>query len=61
MSSLSNAFATCRPERGNMSAESLLIIVLVGLIAGWIAGQIAQGTGFRIMGESKPYGTGVTL
>ena len=30
-----------------MSAESLLVILLVGLIAGWLAGQIVQGTGFR--------------
>jgi uncharacterized membrane protein YeaQ/YmgE (transglycosylase-associated protein family) len=38
-------------ERENMSAESLLIILLVGLIAGWLAGQIAQGTGFGIVGD----------
>ena len=29
-----------------MSGESLLIIVLVGLIAGWLAGTIARGRGF---------------
>ena len=35
----------------HMSAESLLIILLVGLIAGWLAGQIVQGTGFGIVGD----------
>jgi len=34
-----------------MSGESLLIILLVGLIAGWLAGQIVQGTGFGIIGD----------
>jgi hypothetical protein len=34
-----------------MSGESLLIILLVGLIAGWLAGQIVQGTGFGIVGD----------
>ena len=28
-----------------MSGQTLLIILLVGLIAGWLAGQIVQGTG----------------
>jgi hypothetical protein len=27
----------------NMSGESLLIILFVGLVAGWLAGQIVQG------------------
>ena len=30
----------------HMSGESLLVILLVGLIAGWLAGQIVQGGGF---------------
>jgi uncharacterized membrane protein YeaQ/YmgE (transglycosylase-associated protein family) len=34
-----------------MSSESLLIILLVGLVAGWLAGQIVQGTGFGLMGD----------
>jgi len=34
-----------------MSAESLLIIVLVGIIAGWLAGQIVQGTGLGVVGD----------
>jgi len=35
----------------HMSGESLLIILMVGLIAGWLAGQIVQGTGFGIVGD----------
>ena len=34
-----------------MSNESLVVILLVGLIAGWLAGQIVQGTGFGIIGD----------
>jgi uncharacterized membrane protein YeaQ/YmgE (transglycosylase-associated protein family) len=35
----------------HMSGESLLIILLVGAIAGWLAGQIIQGTGFGLLGD----------
>jgi uncharacterized membrane protein YeaQ/YmgE (transglycosylase-associated protein family) len=35
----------------HMSNESLLIILGIGLIAGWLAGQIVQGTGFGIVGD----------
>lgn len=35
----------------HMSGESLLIILLVGVIAGWLAGQIVQGTGFGLVGD----------
>lgn len=35
----------------NMSSESLLVILLVGLVAGWLAGQIVRGTGFGIVGD----------
>ena len=34
-----------------MSSESLLIILTVGLVAGWLAGQIVQGTGFGLIGD----------
>src|SRR5580698_8649345 len=33
------------------AGESLLIILVVGLIAGWLAGQIVQGTGFGLIGD----------
>src|SRR5205085_3699664 len=35
----------------NMSGESLLVILLVGVIAGWLAGQIVRGTGFGLVGD----------
>jgi uncharacterized membrane protein YeaQ/YmgE (transglycosylase-associated protein family) len=34
-----------------ISGESLLIILVVGVIAGWLAGQIVQGTGFGVIGD----------
>jgi uncharacterized membrane protein YeaQ/YmgE (transglycosylase-associated protein family) len=34
-----------------VSGENLLIILMVGLIAGWLAGQIVQGAGFGIVGD----------
>ena len=35
----------------HMSSETLLVIVVVGVIAGWLAGQIVQGTGFGLVGD----------
>jgi uncharacterized membrane protein YeaQ/YmgE (transglycosylase-associated protein family) len=34
-----------------LSGESILIILLVGLIAGWLAGKIVRGTGFGLIGD----------
>jgi uncharacterized membrane protein YeaQ/YmgE (transglycosylase-associated protein family) len=34
-----------------MSNEGILVILLVGLIAGWLAGKIVRGTGFGIIGD----------
>jgi uncharacterized membrane protein YeaQ/YmgE (transglycosylase-associated protein family) len=34
-----------------LSSESLLVILFVGLVAGWLAGQIVRGTGFGIIGD----------
>jgi uncharacterized membrane protein YeaQ/YmgE (transglycosylase-associated protein family) len=34
-----------------LSSEGLLVILFVGLIAGWLAGQIVRGTGFGIIGD----------
>src|ERR1700687_3509057 len=41
----------CRGGTMNMSSESLLVILFVGLVAGWLAGQIVRGTGFGIIGD----------
>ena len=35
----------------NMSVESLLVILFVGLVAGWLAGQIVRGYGFGLFGD----------
>jgi uncharacterized membrane protein YeaQ/YmgE (transglycosylase-associated protein family) len=29
----------------------ILILILVGLVAGWLAGKIVQGTGFGLVGD----------
>ena len=34
-----------------MSGESLLVIIVVGLIAGWLAGHIVRGTGFGLIAD----------
>lgn len=34
-----------------LSLEALLIILLIGLAAGWLAGQVVQGTGFGLVGD----------
>ena len=35
----------------HMSNESLLVILVVGVVAGWLAGKIVQGSGFGIIGD----------
>jgi uncharacterized membrane protein YeaQ/YmgE (transglycosylase-associated protein family) len=34
-----------------MGAEGLIIFVIVGAIAGWLAGQIMKGGGFGLIGD----------
>ena len=34
-----------------LSNEGILVILFVGLIAGWLAGKIVRGTGFGIIGD----------
>ncbi|WP_457300206.1 GlsB/YeaQ/YmgE family stress response membrane protein [Phyllobacterium sp. P5_D12] len=34
-----------------MGGESLLIFLLVGLIAGWLASQLVRGGGFGLVGD----------
>jgi uncharacterized membrane protein YeaQ/YmgE (transglycosylase-associated protein family) len=44
-----------RANRGEvlmqMSNEGILVILFVGLVAGWLAGKIVRGTGFGIIGD----------
>jgi len=34
-----------------LSHESLLVILLVGAVAGWLAGKIIRGVGFGLVGD----------
>jgi uncharacterized membrane protein YeaQ/YmgE (transglycosylase-associated protein family) len=36
-----------------ISNEGVLVILFVGLVAGWLAGKIVHGTGFGILGDSR--------
>jgi uncharacterized membrane protein YeaQ/YmgE (transglycosylase-associated protein family) len=35
----------------HLSNESLLVIIFVGIVAGWLAGKIWRGAGFGIVGD----------
>jgi uncharacterized membrane protein YeaQ/YmgE (transglycosylase-associated protein family) len=35
----------------DISGDSLLVILIVGAVAGWLAGQIVRGTGFGLIGD----------
>ncbi len=35
----------------HMSNESLIVILLVGVVAGWLAGLIVRGAGFGLIGD----------
>jgi uncharacterized membrane protein YeaQ/YmgE (transglycosylase-associated protein family) len=34
-----------------MSGQSLIVILFVGLVAGWLAGKVVRGTGFGLIGD----------
>ena len=35
----------------SLSGQSLLVIIIVGIVAGWLAGLIVRGGGFGIIGD----------
>jgi uncharacterized membrane protein YeaQ/YmgE (transglycosylase-associated protein family) len=35
----------------HLSNEGILIIIVVGVIAGWLAGQVMRGSGFGLIGD----------
>jgi uncharacterized membrane protein YeaQ/YmgE (transglycosylase-associated protein family) len=35
----------------DMSTESILVILLVGIVAGWLAGKVVRGAGFGLIGD----------
>ena len=37
----------------HMSSESLLVILFVGIVKGWLAGQIVRGAGFGLLAISS--------
>jgi uncharacterized membrane protein YeaQ/YmgE (transglycosylase-associated protein family) len=34
-----------------MTIEGILIVIIIGAIAGWLAGQIVRGAGFGLVGN----------
>ena len=34
-----------------MTVESLIIFLLIGAVAGWLAGQVVKGGGFGLVGD----------
>jgi uncharacterized membrane protein YeaQ/YmgE (transglycosylase-associated protein family) len=35
----------------HISNEGLVVVLIVGIVAGWLAGQLVQGTGFGLIGD----------
>jgi uncharacterized membrane protein YeaQ/YmgE (transglycosylase-associated protein family) len=35
----------------HLSSQSLLIIIVVGIVAGWLAGRVMEGGGFGLVGD----------
>jgi uncharacterized membrane protein YeaQ/YmgE (transglycosylase-associated protein family) len=42
---------TGRSNAMNLSNQSLLVIIVVGIIAGWLAGRVMRGGGFGLIGD----------
>lgn len=38
-------------QRGIMAAQSIIIWLIVGAIAGWLAGMVVKGGGFGLVGD----------
>src|ERR1700743_2080024 len=35
----------------HLSNQSLLVIIIVGIVAGWLAGRVVEGGGFGLIGD----------
>jgi len=35
----------------HISNESLVLVLVVGVVAGWLAGQLVRGTGYGLIGD----------
>jgi uncharacterized membrane protein YeaQ/YmgE (transglycosylase-associated protein family) len=42
---------SAQTEEGDMGIESLIVLLIVGAIAGWLAGVIMKGYGFGLIGN----------
>ena len=40
----------------HITGEGLLVILIVGVIAGWLAGKIVEGSGFGLIGDMRRLG-----
>ena len=36
----------------HLSDQALIVILIVGVIAGWLAGKVVRGSGFGLVGDS---------
>jgi uncharacterized membrane protein YeaQ/YmgE (transglycosylase-associated protein family) len=49
-----SALANDHLEEGNvmhLSNQGLLVIIIVGIVAGWLAGRVMEGGGFGLIGD----------
>ncbi len=40
-----------KQELSSMGGESLIVLLVVGIIAGWLAGMVMSGGGFGLIGD----------
>jgi len=48
---LGNSAARLAGGNVMMATNSLIVILVIGLVAGWLAGQIMKGGGFGLIGD----------
>jgi uncharacterized membrane protein YeaQ/YmgE (transglycosylase-associated protein family) len=49
--STGNYLNTGNIYRGNMHTESILVVLIIGALAGWLAGNLFKGKGFGLVGN----------
>jgi uncharacterized membrane protein YeaQ/YmgE (transglycosylase-associated protein family) len=42
---------TPEPEENTMTLEGLIIVLIIGALAGWLAGLVMKGRGFGLLGD----------
>jgi uncharacterized membrane protein YeaQ/YmgE (transglycosylase-associated protein family) len=48
---IGSRFPLSRAQIMHLSNESLLVIIIVGIVAGWLAGRVMEGGGFGLIGD----------